>query len=301
MFCLRSKTAAAVTVAVWIVSLSSCVATTFQQHPVFMECIAEPSTCLNLVITDQALTGSIPTEVGLFTNLVWIELRPVLQDVEDAVQVNKLTGILPTELGQLSALTMLEIQSEGKENQLRGSIPSQLGYLTNLVHLAITNRLTDSYGLTGTIPSQLAQLTKLTYLDFQKNSLAGTIPSEIGSLTLVAELNLRARLDGGGLHGTIPTEMGMMQSLQKLVLDNNQLTGGLPSQLGNLPLTDLSVTHNFGLSGLIPGVFWDLQGPTPARLVLGFTQLCGAIPPTARSSVSPGNCPDGVSSGFCLP
>jgi hypothetical protein len=81
----------------------------------------------------RRLTGPIPSDLGLLTDLTYLDL-----------QSSQLTGTIPSALGDLSKLTGLYLD----RNQLTGTIPPSLGSsLTNLVGLWIYNN-----ALTGSVP-----------------------------------------------------------------------------------------------------------------------------------------------------
>jgi len=86
----------------------------------------------------NTLRGSIPSELGLLTNLERL-------DLDD----NSLTGSIPSELGLLNNLGSLYLYL----NSLTGSIPSELGLLTNLEYLILHYN-----SLTGTMPNEVCAL-----------------------------------------------------------------------------------------------------------------------------------------------
>ena len=126
----------------------------------------------HLILSNNELTGEIPTELGDLTNLAQLSLSN-----------NELTGEIPTELGDLTNLAQLSLFS----NQLTGEIPVELGGLTNLEVLSLF-----SNQLTGEIPVELGGLTNLEVLYLSINQLTGEIPAELGGLTNLVGLSLSA-------------------------------------------------------------------------------------------------------------
>ena len=86
-------------------------------------------------LDENNLTGSIPAEIGEFTNLVSLDLSD-----------NALSGSIPSNIGQLTTLTGLMLTA----NQLTGNIPPEIGKLTELSSLWL-----NLNGLSGEIPSSL--------------------------------------------------------------------------------------------------------------------------------------------------
>ena len=72
------------------------------------------------------LGGTLPSEVGLLTQLMWLDLS-----------MNAFTGSIPSQLGQLTKLTRLNDFG----NAFTGSLPSQLGQLTQLTWLDLPSSL----------------------------------------------------------------------------------------------------------------------------------------------------------------
>ena len=98
-----------------------------------------------LVISDNELTGNIPSSLGMLTELIGMYLDG-----------NKLNGTIPSTLGFLEDLLYLQLNN----NQLSGFIPSTLGSLTNIESLYLhSNPL-----LQGNIHSNLCSLQPTTNL-----------------------------------------------------------------------------------------------------------------------------------------
>ena len=130
-------------------------------------------------------TRTIPTQIGLLTNLEYLDLQQL-----------QLIGRIPSELGLLSKLTTLHLNT----NQLWHEIPSELGLLSNqLVDLSLRDNKLD-----GTLPSQIGCMSKLTSLHLGDNQLSGSLPSEVGCLSELTDLSLSNNL----FSGSIPSELG---------------------------------------------------------------------------------------------
>jgi hypothetical protein len=113
------------------------------------------------------LTGPIPTEIGLLTNLIFIDL-----------DFNQITGILTPELLSLSSLTQLDLNN----NNMTGSVEG-LGVFPDLEFLQIHDN-----EFTGTIPASLGQSTKLAAFTLHKTNVTGTMPQTVCNLRQTAGL-----------------------------------------------------------------------------------------------------------------
>jgi hypothetical protein len=190
---------------------------------------------------DCALTGTIPTELGLLTNLIALDLDR-----------NAFIGNLPTELGSLTALTRLQVL----ENNLRGSsIPTEIGMLTELLSLDVQGN-----GMIGRIPTELGQCTSLVYLYLEQNKLQGSLPTELGQLTNLQRLFVYENQ----LSGTIPTEFETLVLLESLFLEGNNFVG--------------SVDEVFCEGRVVLYEFWaDCLGSNPKITCTCCTHCCDAV------------------------
>ncbi|KAK7300538.1 hypothetical protein RJT34_11384 [Clitoria ternatea] len=111
---------------------------------------------INLDLSINSLTGSIPSEFGTLKHLSLLYLYE-----------NKLSGEIPMELGACSQLTELILQ----RNFFYGSIPSFLGSLNSLEILDLSKN-----NFSSTIPHELQNLTFLSTLNLSFNHLYGEIP-----------------------------------------------------------------------------------------------------------------------------
>ncbi len=145
---------------------------------------------IDLLLSDNALTGPIPAELGNLENLENLGLG-----------FNALTGRIPGELGALAGLWQLHLAG----NALSGPLPAELGNLANLGSLSL-----QSNELTGPIPEALGRLVNLWELQLDGNELTGPIPADLGRLE-----NLEFLVLGfNALTGPIPvalTDLGKLQ------------------------------------------------------------------------------------------
>jgi hypothetical protein len=99
-------------------------------------CSPEPPEVEGLDLSEDSLSGRIPIELSLLTQLTSLRLYK-----------NQLAGSLPSEFGLLTQLTQLDLY----ENQLTGPLPSELGVLAQLTSpLALYRNK-----LSGSVPTSL--------------------------------------------------------------------------------------------------------------------------------------------------
>ncbi|XWS67913.1 hypothetical protein CRYUN_Cryun04dG0045600 [Craigia yunnanensis] len=180
-------------------------------------------------VTDNRLTGQIPSTLGQLLSLLVLDLSK-----------NLLTGSIPSSFGSLRDLTSLDISS----NNLTGSIPPGIGALSNLRSLNFSNN-----SLTSSIPAQLGDLDSLVDLDLSSNGLSGSVPEDLRGLR-----NLQRMVFGNnGLGGSLPVNLFPVPSqLQVIVLRNNSFIDDLPEVLWSIPeLNVLDISHN-NFTGNLP-------------------------------------------------
>jgi Leucine-rich repeat (LRR) protein len=249
-------------------------------------------TYLNLCCNQ--LTGDIPPEIGNLINLTYMDLH-----------YNQLT-VIPPEIGDLTSLTHLDLHMAVTGPHTGDAIPSEIGNLTNLTYLNLSDNelgchnynwlgdwqtdncqrhCDDTDDCTANIPSEIGNLTELTFLSLSDNHLSGEIPSSIGNLVNLERLSFW----DNDLSGEIPESIGNLTNLNLLWLKHNQLTGSIPSTIGNL--TQLGEDLDGGVDDYQPGLdlsYNELTGEIPssignltnlATLVLEYNQLTGPLPP----------------------
>ena len=181
------------------------------------------------------LTGSIPVEIGVFTELQNLCLAN-----------NNIVGTIPVEISNLSKLEYLLLFN----NRLNGEIPEELMNLTKLKEFRISNN-----GLIGNIPSEIGKLKELEFLQLGGNELTGTIPEAICNLNKLERIQLAMNR----LTGEIPLEIGNLSNLEELLLEENFLEGSIPESVIRLSnLKEMRLFTNY-LSGEIPESFYYWQ------------------------------------------
>ncbi|CAB9519049.1 Leucine Rich Repeat [Seminavis robusta] len=209
----------------------------------------------------NALTGSIPTEIGLMPELQIVQLRE-----------NLIGGTIPPSLFGLPNVKELWLF----DNRLTGPIPTEVQFVTDSLRIfaAYSNRLT------GTIPTELVSLTQLRQLKLESNQLVGKIPIDITYMT-----NLRSlHLFDNRLSGTIHTEFGRLSELKHFWIGKNRLTGTMPSELGSMVgLNNIGLGNN-KLTGTIPVDLGNWS--SILRTVLEFNDLTGSVPQELCSKAS---------------
>lgn len=258
---------------------------------------------MRIVARGASLPSTLPTQIGLCTQLTSLNLRHVwltgtiptelftggarlaLLDLGFA----GLSGTLPSEVS-LTTQTSLTFLSLGY-NQLTGTLPTSLATLTAIQMMDLGNNM-----FSGALPdlSALSRLTfflasynnlsgnvpiftspSLAFMDLSYNVLDGTIPST--ALTASCGVPLDYKIKANALIGTIPGTL-FCASLVRLDLSYNYLSGGLPKEVTNASaLEQLILGHN-ELNGSLPV---ELEGFTFGALFylgLEYNQLTGLVP-----------------------
>ncbi|MEN8249449.1 MAG: gliding motility-associated C-terminal domain-containing protein [Bacteroidota bacterium] len=171
-------------------------------------------------LSNNNLSGSIPSEIGNLAELRHIDLS-----------YNLLTGSIPVEIGNLTNLGWLSLL----DNQLTGSIPDEIGNLINLTGIFIWDNQ-----LSGTIPASFGNLTKLEYLVLPGNQLTGSLPPELENCASLKNIELHVN----NLSGTIPEGYVNLSNLATFAVGYNEFEGAIPEGLTRLPhLYELYIAH----------------------------------------------------------
>ncbi|KAG8386573.1 hypothetical protein BUALT_Bualt03G0162400 [Buddleja alternifolia] len=161
-----------------------------------------------LLLANNYLSGSVPSELALCKNLKTIDLS-----------FNSLNGSIPREIWTLPQLSDVVMWA----NELTGEIPEGICINGgNLQTLILNNNF-----ITGTLPKSIVNCSNLIWVSLSSNRLSGEIPSDIGNLVNLAIL----QLGNNSLSGTIPSGLGKCRSLIWLDLNSNELAGPVPVEL----------------------------------------------------------------------
>ncbi|XP_073303605.1 receptor-like protein kinase BRI1-like 3 [Primulina huaijiensis] len=200
-----------------------------------------------LLLADNFLSGSVPSDLGLCKNLRTIDLS-----------FNNLDDSIPQEIWKLPKLSDVIMWA----NSLTGSIPEGICLNGgNLQTLILNNNF-----ITGTLPNSIVNCTNLIWVSLSSNRLSGQIPSDVGNLANLAIL----QLGNNSLSGAIPSGIGRCQSLIWLDLNSNELTGSIP--------LELAAEAGFVVPGIVSGkqfAFVRNEGGTECRGAGGLVEFAG--------------------------
>ncbi|PPS18708.1 hypothetical protein GOBAR_AA01874 [Gossypium barbadense] len=232
-------------------------------------------TYLNL--SDTRLTGLVPPETSLLSELVSLDLGnfptqlfhlPYLQNIILSSNPD-LIGYLP-ETNWSSPLSLLDVSGTRFSKGLPGSID-------NLKHLKKLNL--DSCVFTRSIPSSLGNLTKITFLDISGNMFQGQIPDVFGNLNDLSFMGFSSN----NFSGLFPSLAFNLTSLTFMDFSSNFLRGTLPNNISGLSyLRELHLYANL-LSGRVPGWLFSLQ--SLEYLDLHSNKLNGPIDPIQEANL----------------
>jgi hypothetical protein len=207
---------------------------------------------VSLAIADNNVTGSVPPEIGLLTNLESIDLAHnyVVGEIPTNIGIltkllqlllsdNDLVGSIPSEIGRLQQLSKLRLD----ENQLTGAIPTEIGMLLQISYISASHNL-----LTGSLPPQIGMLANAQTMYLNSNRFNSTIPLTVSNMTSLNIFQVGWNL----LSGTIPTEIALLKNVNFLSLERNEITGRIPTHLGLMPILSELYLERTMLSGAIP-------------------------------------------------
>ncbi|CBI17206.3 unnamed protein product, partial [Vitis vinifera] len=245
-----------------------------------------------LVLSNNNLQGSIPTDIGLLRRMQHLNLS-----------TNSLQGEIPIELTNCSNLKTVDLT----RNNLTGQIPLHVGHMLKLLLLWLgANDLTgvslkylylDVNNLSGMIlpslynwsspieffvsgniltgnftPNMRFNFPQLRKFGIAGNQFTGVIPDTLSNISGLEHLDL----GNNYLTGQVPDSLG------KLIIGDNKISGSIPKEIGNLiSLTVFSAMRN-NLTGAIPTSIGKLQNLRVFEL--NWNRLSGLLPSTLCNS-----------------
>jgi len=196
----------------------------------------------SLVLQNNNLVGSIPSEIGLLDQLQFLYLSK-----------NRLQGSLPSQIGELRQLIQLGLDG----NMLTGGIPQSVSLIGGLQWVYLQdNQLTGPIDVLGGLPN-------LQYLYLSRNRIIGSLPPLLGNIFTLQQVGV----DTNMFTGVVPSGFGFRQNLlQSFYGQGNQFTGPFPVNLCNPTIT------NCDLSG--SAFNCPLPNPTCCHAI-----ICTPVPP----------------------
>ena len=219
------------------------------------------TTITSINLPNEGLSATLPTELGLLTDLEELNLKgnliagtipkEVANNLEKLYSIdlsnNQVSGSLPQWWGSFSLTKMMLSQNRLsgeffhniysphlqslqevrlEDNKLAGTIDGNtIMQMQNIETISLSQN-----DITGLIPGyQLGSLNKLKFLYLDKNNLVGPLPSQlaqVGKSTLE-----EIWVQGNSLSGTVPSSYVRFDKLHDFFIDGNKLTGALPLQL----------------------------------------------------------------------
>lgn len=229
----------------------------------------------NLDLSDNRLTGSIPSSITeskiliqleLYNNSLSGELPKTLGNMTSLVRfdasMNELTGTIPSELCELP-LGSLNLY----ENRLEGPIPEALAESLNLYELKLFNNR-----LSGSLPRKLGENSPLQSLDVSYNEFSGQVPQNLCAGGKLQDFVLISN----SFSGEIPDSLGNCKSLLRVRLRHNQLSGSIPDGFWGLPEVSLLDLVDNSFNGSISKMIYNAHNIS--QLLISDNQFSGSIP-----------------------
>ena len=202
------------------------------------------------------LSGTIPTELGLLTTLVYF-------DVEYNLEIE---GQIPTELCQLTDLRYLSL----KANKIQGELPSCMSKWQQMEVLDLLNN-----ELSGEIPQDICGMTNMQLMVIDKNFFSGELPACISSWTDLLVLSA----SDNQLDGSLP-DLTKLTNLEEIYVDGNFLEGNPVSMFAKLPELELLYIEQNQFTGDISNLAVGLEYLVALDLSSNnFTSTDYGIPP----------------------
>jgi Leucine-rich repeat (LRR) protein len=242
-------------------------------------CDADTGLPVVLDLEYNNLSGTIPTELGLLSTIVYLDLEYNLEiegqipselcQLTDlrylSLKANKIQGELPSCMSNWQELEVLDLLN----NELSGEIPQDLCGMDNMQLF-----VADKNFFSGELPACISSWTNLLVLSASDNQFIGSLP-DLSKLTQLQEIYI----DGNFLEGNPTSVIAKLEQLELLYIEQNKFTGDIANfavGLDNLVALDIS-SNSFTSTeyGIPPHM---LQLPNLSILDLSGNQLKGNIP-----------------------
>ncbi|XP_034700827.1 leucine-rich repeat receptor-like serine/threonine-protein kinase BAM3 [Vitis riparia] len=190
-----------------------------------------PSKVGQLNLSNNRLSGSLPTSIGNFSSLQILLLNG-----------NRFTGNIPSEIGQLISILKLDM----RRNNFSGRIPPEIGHCLSLTYLDLSQNQ-----ISGPIPVQIAQIHILNYLNLSWNHMNQNLPKEIGFMKSLTSVDF----SHNNFSGWIP-QIGQYSFFNSSsFVGNPQLCGSYLNQCNYSSASPLESKNQHDTSSHVPGKF----------------------------------------------
>lgn len=253
--------------------------------PVGVGCTPKDGRVRSLFLNNNKLQNHLPSEIGLLTDLIMLDL-----------DTNFVMGTIPDSFQALTQLEHLHLGSTG----LTGTLPSWLGTFRNLGSLNLGYNV-----MHGTIPSEITLLPALRELALDHNAFEGDINALFsnGGLSTLEDLFLDSNtfigelgadfasnmvnltqldLSDNAFEGSVPEHFFTFAKLQVLDIHDNNFTSLPTIQASNNTALKFFAAQKNALSGNMDDIV-HLSALT--HLDLSQNQLTGDMPPTLGEEV----------------
>jgi len=219
-----------------------------------------------LELSNNALTGNIPPEIGALSRLEVLDLTN-----------NTLTGSIPSALGALADATVLLRGNEMIRGQSTNTKIAPLSVCSNMHGLDLLDDPTwcppernllrefyeDAKGQEWTIATgwvdefsnhcdwygvECNEEGKIVNLTLGNVGLSGRISSAIVNLTSLEKVDFH----DNDLKGSIPSQIGNLLNLSSFIISYNRITGTIPDRLADLSQLQILHLHGNRLQGTVP-------------------------------------------------
>lgn len=200
-----------------------------------------------LELSDNRLTGSLPSSLGLLTAMLKIDFSSTAEHYHghENYNVNRLRGPIPS-LKNLKRLEEIEVSGNAFD-----------AFPEDFYRLAPTLRvLSGSRNRFSALPRLLRRFRKLHTLELGNNQLRGALPNDLGQLESMRYLQLEYNL----FEGAVPQSITGMRMLRTFDISHNPgITGEVPADVVvTWPTSEYISVINTSVTGYIAALCLDV-------------------------------------------